>query len=79
MQRSEPRCLTADCVLRYGPPTRTENRVIVENLSSRVSWQVRAGSPDGVCPCRVPSELCERHGTGAGGVGGVCCSVLYRH
>ncbi|XP_013785129.1 serine-arginine protein 55-like isoform X1 [Limulus polyphemus] len=24
---------------RYGPPTRTENRVIVENLSSRVSWQ----------------------------------------
>lgn len=25
---------------RYGPPTRTEYRVIVENLSSRVSWQV---------------------------------------
>lgn len=25
---------------RYGPPTRTENRLIVENLSSRVSWQV---------------------------------------
>ena len=25
---------------RYGPPTRTENRVTVENLSSRVSWQV---------------------------------------
>ncbi|XP_045481196.1 serine-arginine protein 55-like [Harmonia axyridis] len=24
---------------RYGPPTRTENRLIVENLSSRVSWQ----------------------------------------
>uniref|UniRef100_A0A5K3FJA0 RRM domain-containing protein n=1 Tax=Mesocestoides corti TaxID=53468 RepID=A0A5K3FJA0_MESCO len=24
---------------RYGPPTRTEYRVIVENLSSRVSWQ----------------------------------------
>jgi len=24
---------------KYGPPTRTENRVIVENLSSRVSWQ----------------------------------------
>ena len=28
------------CLSRYGPPTRTENRVIVENLSSRVSWQV---------------------------------------
>lgn len=26
---------------RYGPPTRTEYRLIVENLSSRVSWQVR--------------------------------------
>ncbi|KAG1655646.1 Serine-arginine protein 55 [Nymphon striatum] len=25
---------------RYGPPTRTEYRVVVENLSSRVSWQV---------------------------------------
>ena len=24
---------------KYGPPTRTENRLIVENLSSRVSWQ----------------------------------------
>ncbi|KAF4533386.1 hypothetical protein B566_EDAN002788 [Ephemera danica] len=27
-------------VERYGPPTRTEFRLIVENLSSRVSWQV---------------------------------------
>jgi len=26
---------------RYGPPTRTEYRLVVENLSSRVSWQVR--------------------------------------
>lgn len=26
---------------RYGPPTRTNYRLIVENLSSRVSWQVR--------------------------------------
>lgn len=26
---------------RYGPPLRTEFRIIVENLSSRVSWQVR--------------------------------------
>ncbi|KAJ8308182.1 hypothetical protein KUTeg_013056 [Tegillarca granosa] len=24
---------------KYGPPTRTENRLVVENLSSRVSWQ----------------------------------------
>merc|ERR1712130_1005796 len=24
---------------KYGPPTRTDYRVIVENLSSRVSWQ----------------------------------------
>nr|CAH7762049.1 unnamed protein product [Callosobruchus chinensis] len=24
---------------RYGPPTRTNNRLIVENLSSRISWQ----------------------------------------
>ena len=24
---------------KYGPPTRTNYRVIVENLSSRVSWQ----------------------------------------
>ncbi|CAH2210989.1 jg14920 [Pararge aegeria aegeria] len=26
----------------YGPPTRTEYRLVVENLSSRISWQVRA-------------------------------------
>ena len=25
---------------RYGPPTRTDYRVLVENLSTRVSWQV---------------------------------------
>lgn len=24
---------------RYGPPTRTDYRVLVENLSSRISWQ----------------------------------------
>lgn len=29
---------------RYGPPTRTEYRLIVENLSSRVSWQVSVSS-----------------------------------
>lgn len=28
-------------VSRYGPPVRTEHRLIVENLSSRISWQVR--------------------------------------
>jgi len=25
---------------KYGPPTRTDYRVLVENLSTRVSWQV---------------------------------------
>jgi len=25
---------------KYGPPTRTDFRLIIENLSSRVSWQV---------------------------------------
>lgn len=29
------------CNSRYGPPVRTEHRLIVENLSSRISWQVR--------------------------------------
>lgn len=28
------------CHSRYGPPVRTPYRVVVENLSSRVSWQV---------------------------------------
>ena len=27
-------------VVRYGPPNRTEHRIRVENISSRVSWQV---------------------------------------
>ena len=30
---------------KYGPPTRTDFRVIVENLSSRVSWQVTLLQP----------------------------------
>ena len=30
-------------VVRYGPPTRTEYRIHVENISSRVSWQVCFG------------------------------------
>lgn len=33
--------LYSDHNYRYGPPTRTEYRLIVENLSSRISWQVR--------------------------------------
>ncbi|XP_059218123.1 serine-arginine protein 55 isoform X4 [Stomoxys calcitrans] len=32
---------------RYGPPLRTEYRLIVENLSSRVSWQKCATNHDG--------------------------------
>ncbi|XP_055637079.1 serine-arginine protein 55 isoform X3 [Toxorhynchites rutilus septentrionalis] len=34
---------------RYGPPLRTEYRLIVENLSSRVSWQATLLSLTGVC------------------------------
>ncbi|GIX82013.1 hypothetical protein CDAR_514523 [Caerostris darwini] len=30
---------------KYGPPTRTEYRLIVENLSSRVSWQLPTYHP----------------------------------
>ncbi|KAG0418631.1 hypothetical protein HPB47_004693 [Ixodes persulcatus] len=41
---------------RYGPPTRTEYQLTVENLSSRVSWQ-RGGplarEPPPPCPLRV--------------------------
>ena len=29
---------------KYGPPTRTDYRVTIENLSTRVSWQVSTGS-----------------------------------
>jgi len=32
--------LTSSLSFRYGPPTRTDYRIIVENISSRVSWQV---------------------------------------
>jgi len=28
---------------KYGPPTRTDYRLIIENLSSRVSWQPQSG------------------------------------
>ncbi|KZC05467.1 Serine-arginine protein 55 [Dufourea novaeangliae] len=42
---------------RYGPPTRTEYRLTVENLSSRVSWQLRKNNKIDVlseepCPLR---------------------------
>jgi len=30
---------------KYGPPTRSKYRMIVENLSSRVSWQSNPGTP----------------------------------
>ncbi|XP_076463395.1 serine/arginine-rich splicing factor 4-like isoform X2 [Babylonia areolata] len=36
---SSRRSSWVDKAPRYGPPTRTEYRLIVENLSSRVSWQ----------------------------------------
>ena len=32
---------------KYGPPTRTDYRVVVENLSTRVSWQVGYMMSDG--------------------------------
>uniref|UniRef100_A0A2A4JUR4 RRM domain-containing protein n=1 Tax=Heliothis virescens TaxID=7102 RepID=A0A2A4JUR4_HELVI len=32
-------CAAGDYSYRYGPPTRTEYRLVVENLSSRISWQ----------------------------------------
>nr|CAD7405192.1 unnamed protein product [Timema poppensis] len=31
--------MVGSLMCRYGPPTRTEYRLVVENLSSRVSWQ----------------------------------------
>ena len=37
-------CSVLNINRRYGPPTRTDYRVIVENLSSRVSWQVGVSS-----------------------------------
>uniref|UniRef100_A0A4W5K916 Serine and arginine rich splicing factor 5b n=1 Tax=Hucho hucho TaxID=62062 RepID=A0A4W5K916_9TELE len=39
---------------RNPPPMRTENRLIVENLSSRVSWQV-SSVPGRVCSSTVPA------------------------
>jgi len=41
-KESKYRSITVCCHYRYGPPVRTPHRVVVENLSSRVSWQVIA-------------------------------------
>ncbi|XP_028177293.1 serine-arginine protein 55 isoform X16 [Ostrinia furnacalis] len=38
-ERDRGRSRYDDSNCRYGPPTRTEYRLIVENLSSRISWQ----------------------------------------
>ena len=37
--QSRAKRLDRSKVEKYGPPTRTNYRLIVENLSSRVSWQ----------------------------------------
>ncbi|XP_046717974.1 serine and arginine rich splicing factor 5a isoform X1 [Silurus meridionalis] len=37
--RSAGSSLSLSPSLRYGPPVRTEHRIVVENLSSRISWQ----------------------------------------
>lgn len=41
LQYFSPNLHSYDLNSRYGPPTRTEYRLTVENLSSRISWQVR--------------------------------------
>ncbi|XP_075985010.1 serine and arginine rich splicing factor B52 isoform X2 [Anticarsia gemmatalis] len=38
-ERDRGRSRYDDYSYRYGPPTRTEHRLIIENLSSRISWQ----------------------------------------
>ncbi|XP_023939426.2 serine-arginine protein 55 isoform X1 [Bicyclus anynana] len=38
-ERDRGRSRYDDYNYRYGPPTRTEYRLVVENLSSRISWQ----------------------------------------
>ncbi|XP_026735585.1 serine-arginine protein 55 isoform X4 [Trichoplusia ni] len=38
-ERDRGRSRYDDYSYRYGPPTRTEYRLVVENLSSRISWQ----------------------------------------
>ncbi|XP_073959275.1 serine and arginine rich splicing factor B52 isoform X6 [Choristoneura fumiferana] len=38
-ERDRGRGSRTDSNYRYGPPTRTEYRLVVENLSSRISWQ----------------------------------------
>ncbi|KAH9643992.1 hypothetical protein HF086_004253 [Spodoptera exigua] len=39
-ERDRGRSRYDDYSYRYGPPTRTEYRLVVENLSSRISWQI---------------------------------------
>lgn len=46
---------------RNPPPMRTENRLIVENLSSRVSWQVS-----------IPHKIFIAHFTNAATVSSIC-------
>lgn len=36
---------------RYGPPIRTEYRIVIENLSSRISWQVNYTSDSVLFQC----------------------------
>jgi len=43
-RRARERSRRAGWVDKYGPPVRTKYRVIVENLSTRVSWQVSHGA-----------------------------------
>lgn len=50
-------CIHSDYNYRYGPPTRTEYRLIVENLSSRISWQVRDWEGDATGSIIIPSPL----------------------
>ena len=39
--RRDSRDSRAPWLDKYGPPTRTDYRITIENLSTRVSWQVR--------------------------------------
>ncbi|KAG8199284.1 hypothetical protein JTE90_011753 [Oedothorax gibbosus] len=60
---------------KYGPPTRTEYRLIVENLSSRVSWQFPSIQPE--IRLWVESAMCAR---GSEAVGCRALAILpHRH
>merc|ERR1719233_2583618 len=45
---------------KYGPPTRTDYRVVVENLSTRVSWQVRCDLGHSFCEMMI-AQFEKRH------------------